>query len=96
MDKRSLLDYVVVEERKRMCLEDVNVYRGTAGVMSDHYQLEVKLRMKGFLKKGIEKVCDKRVVRVNDLEKADVMETFVILIARKWERVRNKRVTSIA
>ena len=35
--ERSLIDYVLVNEKSKNLLEDVNVYRGAAGGMSDHY-----------------------------------------------------------
>ena len=46
--ERSLTDYVLVDGKSKNLLEDVNVYRGAAGGMSDHYLVEAKVRMKGF------------------------------------------------
>ena len=41
-----------MDEKIKNLLEDVNVYRGTAGGMNDHYLVEAKVRMKGFWKRG--------------------------------------------
>ena len=49
--ERSLIDYVLVYEKSKNLLEDVNVYRGAAGGMSDHCLVEAKVRMKGFWKR---------------------------------------------
>ena len=71
------------------------MYRGAAGGMSDHYLVEVKVRMKGFRKREREEVTAKRVVRVSELEKEEVREAFVILIVSEWYRIRNTRVLSV-
>ena len=49
--ERSLIDYVLVDEKSKNLLGDVNVYRSSAGGMSDHYLVEAKVRMKGFRKR---------------------------------------------
>ena len=63
-------------------MEDVNVYRGVAGGMSDHYLLEAKVRMKGFQKREREEVTAKRVVRKSELQKEEMREVFVTLIVK--------------
>ena len=93
--ERSLIDFVLVDEKSKNLLEDVNVYRGAAGGMSDHYLVEAKVRMKGFRKREREEVIAKRVVRVSELEKEEVREAFVILIVNEWDRIRNTRVLSV-
>ena len=90
-----MIDYVLVDEKSKNLLEDVNFYRVAAGGMSDHYLMEAKVRMKGFRKREREEVTAKRVVRVSELEKDEVREAFVILIVNKWDRIRNMRVLSI-
>ena len=84
-----------MDEKSKNLLEDVNVYRGAAGGMSDHYLVEAKVRMKGFWKREREEVTAKRVVRVSELEKEEVREVFVILIVNEWDRIRNTRVLSV-
>ena len=49
--ERSLIDYVLVNEKSKNLVEDVNAYRGAAGDMSDHYLVEAKDKMKVFWKK---------------------------------------------
>ena len=78
-----------MDEKSKNLLEDVNVYRGAAGSMSDHCLVEAKVRMKSFLKKEREEVTAKRVVRVSELEKEEVREAFVILMVNEWDRFRN-------
>ena len=82
--ERSLIDYVLVDEKSKNLLKDVNVYGGAAGGMSDHHLAEAKIRMKGFRKREREEVTAKRVVRVSELEKKEVREAFVILIVNEW------------
>ena len=79
--ERSLIDNVLVDEKSKDLLEDGKVYSDAAGGMGDHYLDKSKIRMKGFLKKDREEVTAKRVVRVSELEKEEVREAFVILIA---------------
>ena len=43
-----MIDYALVNEKSKNLLEDVNVYRGAAGGMGDHYLMEAKVRMKDF------------------------------------------------
>ena len=78
--ERSLIDYVIVDEKSKKLLEDVNVYRGAAKGMSDHYLVEAKVRMRGFCKGGRERVAYKRVVKVSELEKVEVREYFERLL----------------
>ena len=59
----------------------MNVYRGAAEDLSDHYLVETKFRMKGFHER---KSCEK-----------EVGEAFVILIVNEWDRIRNARVLSV-
>ena len=93
--ERSLIDYVLLDEKSKNLLEDVNVYRGAAGGMSDHYFVEAKVRIKGFRKREREEVTAKRVVKMSELEKEEVREAFVMLIVNEWDRIRNTRVLSV-
>ena len=90
-----MIDYVIVDEKTKNLLEVMNVYRGAAGGMSDHYLIEAQVKMKGFQKREREKVTAKRVVRVSELEKEEVREAFVMLIVNEWDRIRNTRVLSV-
>ena len=81
--ERSLIDYVLVDEKSKKLLEDVNVYRGAAGGMSDHYLVEAKVRMKGFWKKEREEIAAKIVVRVSELDKEEVREDFIMLMVNE-------------
>ena len=93
--ERSLIDYVLVDEKSKRFLEDVNVYRGAAGGMSDHYLVEGKVRMRGCWKRERGEVVYKRVIKVSELEKPEVREAFEMLILNEWERVRNTRLLNV-
>ena len=93
--ERSLIAYVLEDEKRKNLLEDVNVYGCAAGGMSDNYLAEAKVRMKGLWKREREEVTAKRVVRVTELEKDEVKEAFLILIVNEWDRIRNARVLSV-
>ena len=86
--ERSVIDYVLVDEKSKNLLENVNVYRSAAGGMSDRYLMEAKVRMKGVQKREREEVIANRVMRVSELEKKKVRETFVILIVNEWYRIK--------
>ena len=92
--ERSLIDYVLVDEKSKSLLEDVNVYRGAAGGMSDHYLVEAKVKLKGFFKRERKEMPGGRVVKVSELEKVEVREVFKQLVMNEWEKVRNARVLS--
>ena len=47
--RRGLINYVLVNEKSKNQLEDVNVYRDATGGMSDHYLVQAKVRLKGIL-----------------------------------------------
>ena len=93
--ERSLIDYVLVDEKSKSLLEDVNVYRGAAGGMSDHYLVEAKVKMKGFFIRERKEMLGGRVVKVSELEKVEVREAFKQLVMSEWEKVRNARVLSV-
>ena len=93
--ERSQIDYVLMDEKSKSLVENVNVYRVTAGGMSDHYLVKAKVRMKSFSRREREEVTAKRVVRVSELEKEVVRETFAILIVDECKRVRNTSVLSV-
>ena len=93
--EKSLIDYVLVDERCKRFLEDVNVYRGAARGMSDHYLVEAKVKMEGYFRRGREDEVRKRVIKVRELEKEEVREEFKRLILNEWERVRNTAVLSV-
>merc|ERR1712002_999017 len=83
---RSLINYVLVDERNRRLLEDVNVFRGAAGGMSDHYLVKAKVRMKKCFRRDREEVIYQRVVKVSEFEKVEVREAFQRLIVSEWEK----------
>ena len=93
--ERSLIDYVLVDEKSKRFLEDVNVYRGAAGGMSDHYLVEAKVKMRGCSKRGSGEAVRKRVVKVSEFEKSEVREAFRRLVMSEWERVKNTSISSV-
>ena len=67
----ALLDYVCVRVVDRERLIDVNVLRGAAGGMSDHYLVEIKLKIKGGVVKR--RVCEKAVLVIRHIKLEDVV-----------------------
>ena len=47
MAERALMDYVIVSKKSLGRLMDVHVYKGEAGGISDHFLVQVKLRVEG-------------------------------------------------
>ena len=69
-----------------MCLE------GQQGGMSDHYLLEAKIQMRGYIIRGGSGVrMNQRVIKIEELEKLEKREAYVNLLEREWARVRNRR-----
>ena len=93
--ERSLIDYVLVDERSKRSLEEVNVFWGAAGGMSDHYLVKAKVRMKGSFRRDRGEVVNQRVVKVSEFEKVEVREDFERLIVSEWERVKDGRLLSV-
>jgi len=94
-DERSLIDYVLTERKFKNRLVDVSVCRGAAGGMSDHYLVEAKVRMEGYTKDQRRLMEDKKVVRVSELEKVEVRDTYKEMMAEEWSKVRNARLLSV-
>ena len=93
--ERSLIYYVLVDERSKRSLEDVNVFRGAARGMSDHYLAEARVRMGGGFRRGRGEVVNQRVVKVSEFEKVEVREAFERLIVSEWERLKDSRLLSV-
>ena len=93
--ERSLIDYVLVDERNKRSLEDVNVYRGAAGGMSDHYLVEAKVKLGGCVGRDRRGEVYQRVVKVSEFEKMEEREAFQRLIVSEWERVKDSRVLDV-
>ena len=63
--------------------------------MSNHYLVEAIIRLEGYSSKRSQMMEDKRVIKVSELEKAEVREAFKQLLAEEWERVSNTRLLSV-
>ena len=64
---RALMDFVIVSKFLRGRLLDVNVLRGSAGGMSDHYLVEGRIRVNGYFVRR-ERKNVREVVRVEKLD----------------------------
>ena len=71
--ERSLIYYILIKMNFKSRMKDASLCRGMAGGMSDHYLVEAKVRMDGYSEGLIE---DKSIVKVSELEKEEVRETF--------------------
>ena len=81
---RALMDFVIVSRRLRGRLLDVNVMRGAAGGMSDHYLVEEKMRVNGnYMRRKRRNV--REVIKVNELEKVVCMREYEDKIESRWE-----------
>jgi len=88
--ERGLIDYICIRKKIRDRLLDVNVLRGSARGISDHFLVLAKIRVKG----GWRKIgCSGRgveIVRVERLEEREVGEHFKREINIGWEEVRGR------
>ena len=90
--ERSLIDYVLVDERSKSLLKDVSVRRGAASGMSDHYLVEARIKMIGSFRRERKELARSRIVKVSEFEKVEVRERFAQLLVDEWEKVKNARV----
>ena len=86
---RAMMDYVVVSKHMRGRLLDVNVLRGVASGMSDHFLVEGRVKVNGrFVRRERRDV--KEVVKVDELEKDENRERYEEKMKSRWERKRNE------
>ena len=85
------MDYVIVRKRSLGRLQDVHVYRGEAGGISDHFLVEARLRVGGGEGRGRTRGTVREVVRVSELEKSEKAEEFREKIKVEWEGVKVRR-----
>ena len=76
MIDRALMDYEVVSRAVVSRLLDVNVFRGEAGGMSDHYLVEAKLRMVAYGQRRNRCIGTSEKVKVSELRKREKQERF--------------------
>ena len=80
---RAVLDYILVDKRMRGELLDVDVLQGKKGTVSDHEVVEARFRIKR--RKGWrKKINRKRVIKVKELDKKEVVERCMNNIEESW------------
>ena len=85
---RALMDYFIVSKHMRGRLTDVNVLRGVAGGMSDHFLVEGRMKVRGGYRK-VERKNVREVVKVRELDKSVCENEFKEKIRSKWEVRKN-------
>ena len=85
---------MLVDERSKRSLEDVNVFRGAAGGMSHHYLVEAKVRMRGGFRRDRGEAVNQSCESVW-IEEVEVREASERLILSECERVRDSRLLSV-
>ena len=86
--EKGLLDYICIKKRIRDRLLDVNVFRGAARGMSDHYLVLAKIRVRGGWKKIRDISRAVEVVKVERLEEEGVGEQFRRELSLRWGEVK--------
>ena len=74
--ERALMDYVLINGGMRGRLLDVDVLRGEAGGLSDHYLVEAKLKVKGRWQRYSRKVEVREEVKTNELRKSQIQREY--------------------
>ena len=93
--ERALMDYVLVKWDDICRLLDVEVFRGEARGISDHYLVEAKLRVRGgWWKKG-EKVKGREEVRTYELRKSDRQAEYQEKIRLDFDKVCERPAVSV-
>ena len=81
------MDYMVISGYLRGTLLDVNVFRGVAGGMSDHYLVEGRIKVNGrFVRREGRNV--REVVKIEELEKKVNIRRYQEKIGDIWQRKR--------
>src|SRR6201990_1979414 len=95
MGEKGLLDFVCVRWEERSRLLDVNVLRGAAIGISDHYLVVARVKVKG----GWEKVKVRKkvveVVRAERLEEEENKDDYKRGIREKWREVLRSEVEDV-
>ena len=87
----ALMDYVVVRKSMRHRLLDVNVLRGAAGDMTDHYLVEGKMKVvPAWVRKKDEGSgrVSREIVKINELEKEEKVREYQERVKEKWNVAR--------
>ena len=82
--ERALLDYVCVEQRIKDRLLDVNVLRGAAGGISDHFLVEARVRIKGGWNKRESRSEVVEIIKVERLDDMEYKEMYKRKMIEKW------------
>ena len=86
---RAVMDYVLVSRSVRASLLDVNVLRGEAGGMSDHYLVEAKMRFDVRVSRGRMRGGAREVVKVSELNKREKEREYQERLQMEWNRVKD-------
>ena len=87
---RSLLDYILVQNKWKRSLIDVTVRRGVAAGISDHYLVEGRIRMNGSFWGEWKSGSNLRVVKNHMFEKKEVREEYKKKMDEEWAKVKGK------
>ena len=89
--QRALMDYVLVDRQMKERLVDVNVLRGAARGMSDHFLVEgkVKLIRKDIWRRKGKRERGKKVIKVSELRKTECAEKYQEMMRVEWMRVKD-------
>src|ERR1051325_2610796 len=93
--EKGLLDFVCVRWEKRSRLLDVNVLRGAAMGISDHYLVVARVKVKGGWKKVKMRKRVVEVVRVERLEEEENRNDYIRGIKEKWREVLRSEVGDV-
>ena len=94
-DRKSLLDFIVMQDEERNKLLDVNVLRGVGRGISDHHLIIAKIRsLKRWTGRGVS-IEERYEIKVSELRKAKGKVEYEDNLNKRWERVRGKVVGEV-
>lgn len=88
-DDKALMDYVLVRKRDKSSMTDVNVFRGAARGVSDHYLVVCKMKLRGKVYMRRVNAPEKMVTRVSELAKDECKRRYGERISYEWARVKD-------
>ena len=84
----ALMDYVVVQKKIRHRLIDVNVLRGAAGGMSDHYLVEGKVKVVPAWTRKKDEGGGREILKLDEFEKEEKVREYQERVKERWNEVR--------
>ena len=86
----ALMDYVLIQNKSRSRLLDVNVLRGVTGGMSDHYLVEGRMKVVFEWRKRKRVESGRERIKLDEFAKEEKVREYQERVKEEWNRVRER------